>query len=120
MVADCRVGILVKNASKAELFSTLLYRNQVGVRVYQREVRFEGDSRVEADVLFIVNSERAIKRSDRSRDLLDAGRVQRGFPQNGLLDNLCENVIGLPGWSQLSDWLQARSRAARIGGGYED
>jgi len=116
LVADSRVGVLVKNASKAQLFSTLLYRNQIGVRVYQREVRFEGNSRVEADVLFIVDSKRAVKRSDRARDLLDAGRFQRGFPQNGALDNLCENVIGLRQWEQLSEWLRTWSPSAHKGG----
>lgn len=116
LVADCRVGVLVKNASKAELFSTLLYRNQVGVRVYQREVRFEGDSHVEADVLFIVDSKRAVKRSDRPRDLLDAGRFQRGFPQTGALDNLSENVIGIRHWEQLSEWLRTQPATTFIGG----
>jgi hypothetical protein len=119
LVADSRVGVLIKNASSARLFSTMLFRNHIGVRVYQREVRFEGESRVEADVLFVVNSERAVKRSDRSRDLLDAGRIQRGFPQNGALDNLCENVIGLRHWGQLSDWLETLSAATPVRGGYE-
>ncbi|MBN1654738.1 MAG: CotH kinase family protein [Deltaproteobacteria bacterium] len=120
LVADSRVGVLVKNASHAELFSTLLFRNQIGVRVYQREVRFEGNSRVEADVLFIVDSRRAIKRSDRSRDLLDVGRIQRGFPQKGVLDNLRENVIGIPLWDQLSDWLQSQIVSTNHRGAHEN
>jgi hypothetical protein len=101
LVAGCRVAVLAKNASTADLAGSLLYGNRTGVEVYSRTVRFAGDSQVNADVLFAVESKRAVKRKDRKSDSLDQGRVQTRLPRGGVLDHLMQDVLGLSSWKQL-------------------
>jgi hypothetical protein len=111
LVADAGTGVQAKNASGVAADGSLLYRVKTGVRVYTREVRYTGDSRVQADVLFVVGSQRAIRRDDRSGDALDLGRVQTRLPRRDSLEHLRNDVLGLADWEGLSDWLgQRRSR----------
>jgi hypothetical protein len=106
LVAGSKVGALAKNASMVELSDSLLYRNEVGIQVYRRDVRFQGDSKVSSDVLFVVESEKGVKRDDRSRDSLDLGRIQRRLPQAGVLDHLAKDVLALQSWEDLPGWLE--------------
>src|SRR5690606_29175552 len=46
VISDAKVGLLAKNASDVDLLGTVLFRNETGVRTYQRTVRYAGDSRV--------------------------------------------------------------------------
>ena len=108
LVAGSKVGALAKNASVVELSDSLLYRNEIGIRVYRRDVRFQGDSKVSSDVLFVVDSEKGVKRDDRSRDSLDLGRIQRRLPQAGVLDHLAKDVLVLNSWEELPAWMDGR------------
>ena len=106
LVAGSKVGALAKNASVVELSDSLLYRNEVGIQVYRRDVRFQGDSKVSSDVLFVVDSEKGVKRDDSSRDSLDLGRIQRRLPQAGVLDHLAKDVLALQSWEELPAWME--------------
>jgi hypothetical protein len=105
LVARSAVGVLAKNASRVDLSDCLLHDNPTGVRVYQRTVRFGGASRVDADVLFVVGSDRAIRRDDRKRDVLETGRIQRRLPRAGALEHLARDVLGIEGFDRLDAWL---------------
>jgi len=110
LVARAGVGVLAKNASAVQLSDSLLYDNRIGIQVYRRDVRFEGDSQVTSDVLFVVQSKKDIKRDDRSQDSLDLGRIQRRLPQAGVLDHLAKDVLALRHWDELPAWVEANSK----------
>ena len=107
LVAKSGVGTLAKNASAVQLSDSLFFKNKVGIQVYRRDVRFEGESKVSSDVLFVVKSEKDIKRDDRSQDSLDLGRIQRRLPQAGVLEHLAKDVLDLEHWGELSGWVKA-------------
>jgi hypothetical protein len=107
LVAGSKVGVLAKNASVVELSDSLFYRNKIGIQVYRRDVRFQGESKVSSDVLFVVDSRKGIKRDDRSRDSLDLGRLQRRLPQAGVLDHLAKDVLALESWEGLPAWVDS-------------
>jgi hypothetical protein len=117
LIADAKVGVLAKNASTVAADGSLLFRTQTGVRVYTRTVRYSGDSRVQADVMFIVDSRRPITRDDRSGDALDVGRVQIRLPRRDTLEHLRDNVLGLPDWSGLPTWSTERRTSWQKAGG---
>jgi hypothetical protein len=110
LVAASKVGVLAKNASRVELSDSLLFGNQTGVWAYQKEVRYQGASRIQADVLFVVGSQTDIKREDRQTNTLDIGRIQRRLPRAGALEHLGKSVLGLPGWRDLAPWVAARAK----------
>jgi hypothetical protein len=106
LVASGGVGVLVKNASRAYLYGSMLFGNGTGVEVYQRTVRFEGENRVTADVLFVVESlKKSIDRKDRARDDLDLGRIQTHLPRGDSLASLKNDVLELSQWDDLPRWL---------------
>jgi hypothetical protein len=106
LLADCKVGVLAKNAAQVALSSSLLFRNGTGVHTYQRTVRYAGPSEVSANVLFVVGSTAAaVDRDDRTLDTLDQGRVLLDLPQRGTLDHVLEDVLELSEWEQLPRWL---------------
>jgi len=106
LVARSGVGTLAKNASTVQLSDSLFYKNQVGIQVYRRDVRFQGESKVASDVLFVVKSKKDIKRDDRSQDSLDLGRIQRRLPQAGVLEHLAKDVLALEHWDELPAWVK--------------
>src|SRR5262249_25901559 len=55
-VATSEVGVLAKNAARVSLSGSVLFRNGIGVRTYQRTVRYAGPSVVMADGLFVAQS----------------------------------------------------------------
>jgi hypothetical protein len=106
LIADCKVGVLAKNAGDVSLSGSLLFRNATGVRTYQRTVRYAGRSEVTANVLFVAASvQRAVQRDDRPRDALDQGRVLLDLPQRGALDHVLEDVLELSDWQELPRWI---------------
>jgi CotH protein len=107
LLARSKVGILAKNAAQVDLSGSLLYRCETGVRVYTRTVRYADDSRVQADVLYVVKSLQAITREDKKLQVLDGGRIQRRLPRERALDHLLHDVVGLNNWEKLADWLKA-------------
>jgi hypothetical protein len=111
LIADALVGALAKNASEIDLDGSLLYRTTTGVRIYTRTVRYEGDSKVSADVLFVVDSKRAVQREDGSSLGLDLGRAQLGWPRHDALDHLRDNVLQLETWEGLGGWLARRHKS---------
>jgi hypothetical protein len=112
LVAGSKVGALAKNASVVELSDSLLYKNQTGIQVYRRDVRFQGDSKVSSDVLFVVDSKKTVKRDDLSRDSLDVGRIQRRLPRFGVLDHLAKDVLALDSWEGLPAWVEGNMKGA--------
>jgi hypothetical protein len=57
---------------------------------------------VSANVLFVAESQRAaVKRDDRSRDVLDQGRVLLDLPRPGVLEHVLQNVLELKDWQEL-------------------
>jgi len=110
LVARARVGVLAKNASTVDLYGSLLFKNQTGIEVYQRTVRFEGNSKVKADVLYVVDSKREINRDDLGQDRLDVGRVMSRIPRRGMLEHLAQNVLGLESWEHLAVWSKKRAQ----------
>jgi hypothetical protein len=110
LVADAKVGVLAKNASRADLYRSLLFGNETGIHVYQRTVRYEGDSRVRADGLHVVGGKRAIRRDDLGRDRLDVGRFLGSLPRRGVLDHLLDNVLALEQWEEISALLKSRGK----------
>ncbi len=112
LVAVSKVGALAKNASVVEMSGSLLYKNKIGIQVYRRDVRFQGESKVSSDVLFVVDSQKGIKRDDRSRDSLDLGRIQRRLPQAGVLEHLAKDVLALKSWEGLPAWVDSIMKGA--------
>jgi len=113
LVADCKVGVLAKNAAHVALSGSLLFRNATGVHTYQRTVRYEGPSEVTANVLFVVGSSAsAVDRDDRSRDTLDQGRVLLDLPQRGALDHVLDDVLELSDWQELPRWIDEQKAQA--------
>ncbi|MBW2704606.1 MAG: hypothetical protein JRF33_27635, partial [Deltaproteobacteria bacterium] len=108
LIAKSKVGVLAKNASSVDLIEALLYRNNIGLRIYRRAVRYQGDSRVNADGLFVVGSEQTIKTDKESREGLIAGHLQIRLPHKGGLRQLMNNVLGLEGPEKLDAWLDAQ------------
>jgi hypothetical protein len=107
LVARTSVGVLAKNASNVSLSGSVLYDNERGVRVYKRTVRYAGDSSIGANVLFIVgSSKKAVDRDDKKHDVLDLGRVQLSLPQPGVLDHVRDDVLALPDWRKLAQWVE--------------
>lgn len=113
LLARSGVGVLAKNASRVEVSDCLLYRNRTGVRVYRRTVRYAGDSRVDADVLFVVGSERAVRRDDCKRDVLESGRIQQRLPRAGALDHLARDVLQIEGFGRLDERLDELGAGVR-------
>jgi hypothetical protein len=108
-VSDAKVGILAKNASNVDMFGVLLHRNDTGVRVYQRTVRYSGDSVVNADDLFCVETKKKlVKRDDRKKNTLDNGRARSGFPPTGVLGSVLHDLLGIEDWTELGAWSKAR------------
>lgn len=107
VIADGKIGVQAKNASSITLSGTILLNNTTGVRTYQKTVRYAGESRVSANVLFIVGATKhAIKRSDRDEEgRLDEGRILQALPQSGVLDHVLENVVQLGRWQDLEGWV---------------
>jgi hypothetical protein len=112
LIADALVGVLAKNASEVDVDGSLLYRTTTGVRIYKRTVRYDGDSKVSADVLFVVDSKRAVQREDGSVLGLDLGRAQQGWPRHDALDHLRDNVLQLRAWEGLAGWIAERLNGA--------
>lgn len=113
LIADAAVGLLAKNDSHIAVDGSLIFRAKTGVRVYTRSVRFEGDSRVRADVLFVVGSELPVRRDDRGEQALDVGRVQVRLPRHDSLVHLREDVLALTDWAELSGWVAPELAALR-------
>lgn len=115
LIADGKIGVQAKNASTISLAGTVLLDNNTGVRTYQKTVRYAGESRVSANVLFIVGATKhAIRRSDRDEEgRLDEGRILQALPQRGVLDHVLENVLRLERWQDLNDWV-ATTRKANV------
>ncbi len=106
LIAGSTVGVLAKNAAKVALSGSVLYGNEIGVRTYQRTVRYAGESEVTADVLFVADSRKsAVKRGDREVDRLDRGRVLLDLPQPGVLDHMLDDVLEIPSWQALKGWI---------------
>jgi hypothetical protein len=112
LIADALVGVLAKNASEVDADGSLLYRTTTGVRIYKRTVRYDGDSKVSADVLFVVDSKRAVQREDGAMIGLDLGRAQLGWPRHDALDHLRDNVLALREWEDLPAWIAKRQASA--------
>lgn len=106
LIASSSVGVLAKNAARVSLSGSVLFRNVIGVRTYQRTVRYAGDSEVTADVLFVAESlKKPVRRADRERERLDRGQVLLDLPRRGVLDHLLENVLELEDWQELPRWI---------------
>jgi hypothetical protein len=101
LLARSGVGVLAKNASRVELGGSLLYGNGIGVRLYVKEKRFTGISRVSADVLVVVGSPEEIKTDEESTLGLEVGRIERRLTGRGTLEHLRGGVLGLSRWQEL-------------------
>jgi hypothetical protein len=113
LVADSQVGVLAKNASAVTLLGSVLFRNAIGVRVYTRTVRYDGDSHVRASVVYVVDSkELPIQREERKTHTLDQGRVLQNWPERGIMDNFLHNVVELDRWKDLPAWIETKRREA--------
>jgi hypothetical protein len=113
IIADAKVGVLAKNASRADLFGTVLFRTDTGVRVYERTVRYEGESEVKADFLFAIQTKKkVVKRHDRKKNRLDYGRARSGFPPPGVLESLLRDVVKIGSWRELETWARAQRRGS--------
>jgi hypothetical protein len=114
LIADAKIGVQAKNASEITLSGTILLNNNTGVRTYQKTVRYDGESRVSANVLFVVGATKhAIKRSDRDDEeeaKLDEGRILQALPQSGVLDHVLSNVLQLSNWQDLEGWVKSARR----------
>jgi hypothetical protein len=115
LIANSKVGVLAKNAARVSLSGSVLFQNGTGVRSYKRTVRYAGESQVTANVLFVAQSQTdAVKRDDRSLDLLDRGRILMDLPQPGVLDHVLWNVLEISDWQELPRWIEAqRDQAIR-------
>jgi hypothetical protein len=108
LLAGCKAGVLAKNASSVALGGTLLYDNRIGVRLYQRTVRYAGESRIDADALYAVECDRTGKTDDESAELLFLGRIERRIPRDGSLDHLLQDVLGLSDPDQVERFVAER------------
>lgn len=109
LLADAKVGVLAKNASRVELAGTVLFRNGTGVRIYERTVRYGGDSEVTADSSFaILTDKKIVKRDDKKYNRLTFGSIQAGFPPPGALDSVLYDIVGVESWQKLDAWVAAQ------------
>jgi hypothetical protein len=107
VISGAKVGVLAKNASRVDMFGAVLFRNDTGVRVYERTVRYGGQSVVNADDLFCVQTKKKlVKREDRKKNSLDHGQARSGFPPAGVLDTVLSDLLGVNDWAQLEAWSQ--------------
>lgn len=115
VISDAKVGVLAKNASRVDLFGTLLFRNRTGVRVYRRTVRYAGESEVNAQDLFCVQTkDKIVNRDDRKSDALDHGQARSGFPPPGVLDSLLFDLLGVGDWARLDEWSKAQRKEGAL------
>ncbi len=110
LAADGTRGVLVKNSSTVALSSTLLYRNEVGVRIEAVSDWYPGRSRVLGDILHAVECARQVESV--GRDLKRVGRVTDRIDP-GELEQLRAGVLGIAAWNELDSWLAARNGDAR-------
>ncbi len=117
IIADSKVGVQAKNASSITLSGSLLLSNDIGVRTYQKTVRYSGDSKVAANVLYVVDARKhAVKRKDRDDEIdegrLDEGRVLQALPRRGDLEHVLQNVVQLGTWEELPTWVSRTQKEA--------
>ena len=109
LIARANVAILAKNASRVDMTGALLFRNTTGVRVYQRTVRYAGESEINADSSFgALTEKKLVDRSDRDHERLDFGALRPGLPPPGLLDGVLHDLLGLTSWTELDAWVAAQ------------
>jgi hypothetical protein len=110
IISDSKVGVQAKNASRITLNGTVLLNTDIGVRTYQKTVRYQGESHVSANVLYVVDARKhAVKRKDRDDEFdegrLDGGRVLQALPRRGDLEHVLQNVVQIPEWDVLPSWV---------------
>ena len=102
LIADCKLGVLAKNASQVRLTRALVYRNQTALETHRHDLYYSGASAIGADDLFAVDC--ATVSDAASGTSIDAGQVQAALPVNGGLEQL-ERTLGLQGWRTLDGFL---------------
>ena len=99
LVAGAKVGVLVKNASRARLARAVLFRDEVALRTNSHQVYYEAPPEIGADDLYAVACGELTDQGQGSAIRLE--RVQRSFPRGTVLQHLLTRVLKLQSWADL-------------------
>ena len=108
LVAWTTNGVFGKDASRIEIGTGLLMRNQTGVRVGKPTGLYGGDVEVSASTLYVMGSKELIARTDRKKNRLDDGKILYGFVDDRPLRHLFADVLDISGPEGLNAWLAER------------
>ena len=109
MAADGNIGVSVENSSSVTFDGSLLYRNNVGVRLEPVSQRYADKSHLLGAELYAVQCARQIEAP--ARKLKKVGRVADQVA-DGELESLRRHVLGLSDWHQLDRWIAAQKGPA--------
>lgn len=101
-------GVFGKDASKIEIGTGLLMRNETGVRVGKPTGLYSGDVEVAASSLYILGAKKLVTRADRKKNRLDDGKILFGFVDDRPLRHFFSDVIDISGPEALDEWLSER------------
>lgn len=102
LIADSKLGVLAKNASRVRLTRTLIYRTGTALTTRRRELYYTGGSGIGANDLFAVDCGKLMEAA--AGTSIDTGQVQRALPRNGGLDQL-RRALALSSWQELDGFV---------------
>ena len=108
LVAWTANGVFGKDASKIDIGTGLLMKNNTGVRVGKPTGLYGGDVEIAANTLYIVGAESLVARTDAKRDKLDDGKILFGFVDERPLRHFFSDVLKIGGAEELDEWLDER------------
>jgi hypothetical protein len=98
LIADSKLGILSKNASRVRLTRSLIYHSGTALASHRPQLYYTGASTIGASDLFAVDCGKV---SDASRGTtIDMGQMQTVLPVDTSLDQL-RRSLGLLSWRDL-------------------
>ncbi len=102
-ISDSETGVLAKNASRAHIARSFIYRTTTALKTKRRDVHYTGQSSISANELFAEDCDKAIDAAPATR--IEAYQVQRARPAQGALDHLVQQVLGLPDWRSFDRYI---------------
>lgn len=110
LLANGARGLSIQNASTVTVLGSLLYRNDVGVRLEPVSQAYPGKSHLRGDALFAVQCAQQVQAVNRK--LKRIGRIANQIG-DGDLEGLRVDTLDLGEWDELDEWIAARSTGRR-------
>ncbi len=99
LIARASIGVLAKNNARADISRLVLFANKTALEARRHEVRYAGESRIEATALYAVGCERLFKKAA-GASIIAEGVLSR-WPERDVLAHLRGDVLGLRSWQDL-------------------